>query len=50
MNGCPKCGNTNEWAGYIYGFCDACAKSVLTAAAKRYQRKAASVAPKVTSD
>jgi hypothetical protein len=45
MNGCAKCGNTNEWAGYIYGFCDACAKSVLTAAAKRYQRKA-SVAPK----
>jgi hypothetical protein len=47
MNGCAKCGNTNEWAGYIYGFCDACAKSILEASAKRYQRKAASVAPKV---
>lgn len=40
MNGCHKCGNTNEWAGYIYGFCDACAASILTSAAKRYQRKA----------
>jgi hypothetical protein len=47
MIGCHKCGNTNELAGYIYGFCDACAKSILNAAAKRYQRKAASVAPKV---
>ena len=46
MIGCHKCGNTNEWTGYIYGFCDACAKSILTAAAKRYQRKAASVVPK----
>jgi hypothetical protein len=46
MNGCHKCGNTNEWAGYIYGFCDACAKSILTAAAKRYQRKANACEPK----
>jgi hypothetical protein len=40
MNGCIKCGNTHEWAGYLYGFCDACAKSILTTAAKRYARKA----------
>lgn len=46
MSGCAKCGNTNEWAGYIYGFCDGCAKSILTAAAKRYQRKANACEPK----
>jgi hypothetical protein len=46
MNSCHKCGNTNEWAGYIYGFCDACAKSILNSAAKRYQRKANASAPK----
>ena len=46
MSGCAKCGNTNEWAGYIYGFCDGCAKSILTAAAKRYQRKAKTSEPK----
>ncbi len=45
MSGCHKCGNTNEWAGYLYGFCDPCAKSVLTAAAKRYARKAKTVVP-----
>ena len=44
MSGCAKCGNTNEWAGYIYGFCDACAKSILEASAKRLQRKAKSEA------
>jgi hypothetical protein len=46
-NGCIKCGNTHDYAGYIYGFCDACAKSILNTAAKRYQRKAASSAPKI---
>ena len=46
MSECAKCGNTNEWAGYIYGFCDACAKSILNAAAKRYQRKASASTPK----
>lgn len=34
---CHKC-QTNESGNY--GFCDACAKSILTAAAKRYARKA----------
>ncbi len=37
---CHKCSNTNEGTGYIYGFCDACAKSILAAAATRYARKA----------
>ena len=46
-SGCIKCGNANEWAGYIYGFCDACAKSILNTAAKRYQRKASAPAPKI---
>jgi hypothetical protein len=45
-HGCIKCGNTHEWAGYIYGFCDACAKSILEASAKRLQRKANASAPK----
>jgi hypothetical protein len=48
-NGCAKCGNTNEWAGYNHGFCDGCAKSILEASAKRLQRKgkAPSAAPTV---
>jgi hypothetical protein len=45
MNGCIKCGNVNEWAGYIYGFCDACAKSILEASAKRLRRKSQTAAP-----
>jgi hypothetical protein len=44
-SGCLKCGNTNEWSGYIYGFCDACAKSILEASAKRLRRKANTAAP-----
>lgn len=44
-NGCIKCGNTNEYAGYIYGFCDACAKGILEASAKRLRRKANVAAP-----
>jgi hypothetical protein len=45
MSGCIKCGNTHEWAGYIYGFCDACAKSILEASAKRLRRKSQTAAP-----
>ena len=45
MNGCVKCGNTHEYAGYIYGFCDFCAKGILEASAKRLQRKAKTAAP-----
>jgi hypothetical protein len=44
MSGCIKCGNTHEWAGYIYGFCDACAKSILEASAKRLRRKSQTAA------